>query len=589
MLDRMPCSETTRVIDPLLSLAFSTHANKGVYALLLGSGVSRSAEIPTGWDIVLDLIRQVAALRGMDCEPDPAAWYTTTAAEPPDYPKLLEALAGSPAERNLLLRRYFEPTPEERDRGVKVPRVAHRAIAQLVRQGYVRVIITVNFDPLLERAFEEGGVTPTVISTPDQFTGALPLVHAGPIIAKVNGDYRDTRIKNTPAELEQYDAVTNRFLDRVFDEFGLVVCGWSGDYDVALRAAIERCTTRRFSTFWTDVRPPGELARRLIDRRGGHFILIRDADNFFHELAERVAALARLDRPHPLSAKVAVERLKRYLGAPGERIALRDLVMEQAEALYARVTSDAFPVNAPVTEDAIRSRVEQFEAHSELSVSLFATGCYWDTGEHERVWVAVLERLANFPPPNGQVIWLGLRSYPALLVLYAGGIAAVAGERYETVAALLTKPRVRSLDREAPLALELHPVEVMRPEVGHVLPGMNQRYTPMNDRLYQALRGQLAEYLPDERAYERVFDRFEYVLSLVHADFHEATRGRWWCPVPRLAWKRRVEIQAVIDDVAGVLGRLVQAGLFGGAPDHGRKVKDSVDALLWKAHDGWGH
>ena len=50
-------------MDPLLSLSVTLHANKGCYAVLLGSGVSRSAGIPTGWEVVLDLIRRVAALR----------------------------------------------------------------------------------------------------------------------------------------------------------------------------------------------------------------------------------------------------------------------------------------------------------------------------------------------------------------------------------------------------------------------------------------------------------------------------------------------------------------------------------------------
>jgi len=60
------------MIDPILSLAVSVYHNKGVYSLLLGSGISRSAGIPTGWEIVLDLIRQVAHLRKESCEPEPA-------------------------------------------------------------------------------------------------------------------------------------------------------------------------------------------------------------------------------------------------------------------------------------------------------------------------------------------------------------------------------------------------------------------------------------------------------------------------------------------------------------------------------------
>ena len=44
--------------DPLTRPAFSIFENKGVYAVLVGSGLSRAAEIPTGWEITLDLIRR---------------------------------------------------------------------------------------------------------------------------------------------------------------------------------------------------------------------------------------------------------------------------------------------------------------------------------------------------------------------------------------------------------------------------------------------------------------------------------------------------------------------------------------------------
>ena len=46
------------MIDPIHSLAFSVQATPGVYAILVGSGVSRGANIPTGWDITLDLVRK---------------------------------------------------------------------------------------------------------------------------------------------------------------------------------------------------------------------------------------------------------------------------------------------------------------------------------------------------------------------------------------------------------------------------------------------------------------------------------------------------------------------------------------------------
>jgi hypothetical protein len=45
-------------------LAFSMSENPGVYAVLLGSGVSRSAGIPTGWEITLELIRRAGIAAG---------------------------------------------------------------------------------------------------------------------------------------------------------------------------------------------------------------------------------------------------------------------------------------------------------------------------------------------------------------------------------------------------------------------------------------------------------------------------------------------------------------------------------------------
>lgn len=51
-------------IERLTTLAFSMYSNKGSYALLLGSGISRSAHIPTGWEIESCLIEQLELLKG---------------------------------------------------------------------------------------------------------------------------------------------------------------------------------------------------------------------------------------------------------------------------------------------------------------------------------------------------------------------------------------------------------------------------------------------------------------------------------------------------------------------------------------------
>ena len=218
------------MIDPMVSLAFSVYSNKGAYALLLGSGISRAAGIPTGWEITLDLIRKVSKLEGADCEPDPADWYNKQHGASPDYSALLDGLATTPTERQQLLRSYFEPTEDERDQNLKSPTKAHVAIAKLAASGYIRVILTTNFDRLIEKALHDADISPTVISTTDQLKGALPLVHSGVTVIKLHGDYLDTRIKHRRSFV--YDPEMNLLLTE-FWTVRLMVCGWSGEWDTA--------------------------------------------------------------------------------------------------------------------------------------------------------------------------------------------------------------------------------------------------------------------------------------------------------------------------------------------------------------------
>jgi len=138
------------MIDPTVRISLALDANKGAYAVLLGSGVSAAAGIPTGWQIVSDLVTKVARLEGADVSGDPISWYKGRYGEEPDYSGLLNAIASSPTKRSLLLRSYFEPTDDERRNGLKVPTAAHRTKAQLALSGHVHLFLTTNFNRLLE-------------------------------------------------------------------------------------------------------------------------------------------------------------------------------------------------------------------------------------------------------------------------------------------------------------------------------------------------------------------------------------------------------------------------------------------------------
>lgn len=568
------------MIDPIVSLAFAVYSNKGAYALLLGSGVSRASSIPTGWEIVLDLIRKVAKVEGADCGSDPAQWFKAKYSSEPDYSKLLDQIPKTSTERQQLLRGYFEPTDEERNQGLKLPSAAHKAIARMASMGYLRVIVTTNFDRLMERALEDVGITPTVINNTDQIAGALPLVHSGVTIIKLHGDYLDTRIKNTEGELVVYEKSLNELLDRIFDEYGLIICGWSGDWDFALRAAIERCPNRRFSTFWTVHSKMSTTGKALAEHRKALLFQIRDADHLFQELDDKIQSLESIAAPHPLSAKMAVATVKRYLVDPAAKIRLYDLVHEETRKLFIEINSPKF---RSLGNFSLVDRVEKYDSACEVLMSIFITAGYWATEEPMKIWTNSLQTIGT---SQGEIISVYRENawrYPVLLLFYAAGIASVVSENYKFLFKIFTKAKIKDNEfREVPFCSALYPGVVIDSTSARQLPGMSGRHTPLNDYIYSRLKTPLSEYVSREEDYQMAFDKFEYLLALGHADFNripwvgnqqsaqKAVTTAWWSPIGRFGWRNRGAenfIAKKIDDEIKTEGQdwaPLKAGLFGG-------------------------
>lgn len=579
------------MLEPILSLAIALQSDPGVYALLLGSGLSRSAGIPTGWDIVLDLIRKLAHLMNEDCEPRPEEWYRTKFGEDPDYAKLLDEIAKSPAERQQLLRSYFEPNEEEREQGLKMPTQAHRAIAELVSRGYVRVIVTTNFDRLMEKALDEVGVNPTVISSADHARGARPLSHTNCTIIKVHGDYLDTRIKNTPAELAEYDELLNGLLDRVFDEYGLIVVGWSALWDTALRAAVERCSNHRFTTFWAARSKVEEGAKGLIERRRAVLVNIEGADSFFQSLSEKVTSLEQINAPHPLSASIATATLKRYLAEDRHRIRARDLVLDETKRLHAELNLDRFPVEvANPSQDDLIQRMKQYDALTETLLTLFINGGYWGEPQHEAIWTDCVGLITEHDRiRSGITVYLNLRDYPAILLIYGGGIASIAANKYGNLAAILTRAGGENpnLRREEPLALLLNADVVISPEaVQKIINPEKKNYTPVSDYLALILRAPLRDLLPRDGQFNNCFDRFEYLWTLIHVDLRtqSKTSSRW--VIGRFLWRDKKEYdfkETVLEqlyremDDAGENWPGLKAGIFGGSLERLQQARKEFD------------
>jgi hypothetical protein len=560
------------MIDPVHSLAFSIQASRGVYAILLGSGVSRAARIPTGWEITLDLVRKLAALHGEVCEPDPELWYLAKFGKAADYSDLLDALTKTPAERQQLLRTYWEPNEQEREEGVKQPTAAHRAIAGLVVQGFVKVIITTNFDRLMESALVDAGVVPTILSSADQVHGALPLIHTQCCILKVHGDYLDTRIRNTPTELASYPLEFDRLLDRIFDEFGLVVCGWSADWDHALRNAILRAPSRRFATYWAVLGDAGDEARQLIDHRGAQVVSIKDADSFFQALQRFVESLEEFSRPHPLSTEAAIASLKRYLSEPKYRIQLADLIDETVDRVVEATSSQAFVAQGDPAPDnqSATARVRGYEAACSMLVAMALNGGFWADEDHYNVWQRALERLSIVSGGSSYTFWLDLQRYPGTLLLYALGLGAVAAGRLQFLAHMFATTIHRE-NREDFSAVQLLPPSCLLKNGGRaaqLLEGMDRHFAPLNDWLHAALRQPTKPLITNEDRYTFLFDKLEMLMALSCAYHAKRNKENYWAPPGAFGYRYQNK-DRVLQEIEESIAKLkdespfVKCGIFG--------------------------
>jgi hypothetical protein len=514
---------------------------------------------------------------------------------------VLDALTASPDERRSILHSYIEPTADDIREGRKIPTKAHHAIAWLVREGFIRVIITTNFDRLLENALREAGVEPTIIRSDDDLRGAIPLIHSRCFVVKLHGDYLDTRIKNTDEELGAYCAPLDSLLDRIFDDHGLIVCGWSGDWDHALRSAITRSRNRRFPTFWASRGAVSAGADDLIRQRAAKIIPIADADGFFTSLQEKVAAQVESQQPNPRSTALLVASTKRYLGRSELRIQLNDLLAEEYRRLVHRLADPDFALNGPSIAEDYGRRVMRYEAAIEpLARMLGIIGRWGDEAGH-RLACDILGDLAYTKTEGGLNYWLDLRVYPAVLLLYAYGLGALKAGRHEILFRWLTQA-LRTDGREAKPA-------VARLLLGawggggndrwQQLPGLERRKTPLSDHLHDVTMPWTVDYTLAEREHTLLFEMFEVLGALAFLTL-DSTKEQFeqihgqkpgnqnfaWSPVGRTAWHTETR-SAILSDLEQpeLCEALLKAGFGQSDEDHLKLAVESMRRLM--GHIEW--
>lgn len=430
----------------ITDLAVGMRAEKGVYAVLLAAGASVAAQVPTAWSIVRDLIRQEMEADGQPVPEDPNEWdrwYALKHGVEPDYSRIVSDKAGTNAHQRELLAGYFTASDADRASGKRVPAAAHRALAKLVKAGYVQVILTTNFDQLIEEALMQENVPFVTVTDAAEVAGASPLVRGQVQVVKLHGDYLKANIRNGEADLATYPGALAPHLARITEEYGLIVCGWSATWDVALRNAVMRSAARRYAVVWVEPYPLSTAAQEVVTARGAR-VVQQDADAFFTTLQRRVQALEESSYVAPIDLALVTGEVRLALrDQEGGRQRFLDL-MDQLTARLAEVlrgpqlpwdlqTPEQAQTALKVAETAIRplatvvAALTRHDPHGRFTSDLRQSLERVDFDEDQR------------DPYTGSGIVV--HAVPAALLVYCTALAAVANSNLSYVDAVFRATR----------------------------------------------------------------------------------------------------------------------------------------------------
>ena len=245
-----------------------------------------------------------------------------------------------------------------------------------------------------------------------------------------------------------------------------------------------------------------------------------DADRLFTRLEENLASLAEIaERRHPLTPALAVATAKRWLAEPDKnRIRLHDMVMDEVERVCAACAPEHFPVQGivPSAEEFLK-RLKRYETATETLCALTTTFVQWGDDSHRTLWTKVVEHLdSQAVVQSSYSAWKDLQRYPTLLVLYSGGVGAVAAGRYDWMKALLADPIRRENEKAHPVGRRLDATSHLGKYLADAT-GNKGSLTPGSDRLYVYLKSLFQTSKAFSGRFQESFDRFEFLFLLWRA------------------------------------------------------------------------
>ena len=298
------------------------------------------------------------------------------------------------------------------------------------------------------------------------------------------------------------------------------------------------------------------------------------------------------DWNHPLSTEDAVATLKRYMSDSRYQIQLLDFVKEIVEQVVEQTLGEAFSPQGPKpTNESVTTRVRRYDAACSTMLAMAVNGGFWAKEEHNQIWQRALQRLGWTTVTGGCKIWIGLKEYPATLLLYALGLGAIKADRLRLLGSLLGTTIRREHKEDLPAVRILPPFclpLVYRDEM-RKLEGMDRRYAPLNDWIHDALRPHAESTISDDQ-YTLVFDKLEILIALNYAHKANRTSGSYWAPLGAFGYRsnnRRRIFQEIEESLSTMKAEspYVTSGIFGDTVEECQQgledLKQFISGLHW--------
>ncbi|MCQ6271014.1 SIR2 family protein [Pseudarthrobacter sp. R1] len=238
------------------------------------------------------------------------------------------------------------------------------------------MIVTLNFDRLLEQAIRAEGIEPTIVTTAADVAGLAPLHTLQCCVIHLHGDYLNpASMLNTRTELDSYEPQMMALLQRVLTDYGLIIAGWSGTYDPALMEAIKTNYPARYTLSWIEPGTPSQEATEFRNLMKG-ILVPTTADAAFGLLIDALTAFESRRSRHPLTVGVVAETVKRELSGRWVAIGLHDRLGAEFERLrlIPEFNLQSYQQDAP---DGYVAMLERVEEASKVCLALTASMAYW--------------------------------------------------------------------------------------------------------------------------------------------------------------------------------------------------------------------